>query len=115
MARAGCAAGAAATGAGWRRAASPATNQATRAAAGTARTGAAPAVAGPRPHPTRRDTPAEAAAAPSPMPRGAAAPGAVALGTPTAPTAPPQAHRIAGTPRAETAVTVPPESPSPPR
>lgn len=105
-----CAGGAvaAARGAGWARAASPATSRGTRGAAGMGRSGAAPAGMAPR----RAGTLAAAAAVPSPRPRGAAAPAAAAPGTPTAPTAPPPALRRAGTPLAETVATAPLESPS---
>lgn len=113
-ARVECAAGAAARGAGWRRAASPATSRATCASPGTARTDAAPAVVGPRQRPVHPDTRAVAAAGLILMPPGAAAPGAAAPGTPTAPTTPPPARRIAGMPRAGTIATAPPGSLSPP-
>lgn len=111
---AGRAARASVPGAGWGRAASPATSRATSGAADTARSGAAPAAADPRPRPSRPGTRAAAAAGPSPTPPGAAAPGAAAPGTPTAPTAPPPARRIAGMRRAGTAASAPPGSPSPP-
>lgn len=111
---AGYAVGAAVTDAGWHRAASLARSLETHGVVGTAKNDAALAVEDPhRLRQARLRTPAVAVAILSPM-RGAAVPGVAAPGTPIAPTTLPPARHTTGMPRAETAVTELPGSPSPP-